>query len=199
VARPRELAAPAGLLELIGVLEAVEGLRQRRRGSARSVVTSESDLDPASVQLLALTWWPAGVAALAVAWLLPEEHGGHRRRVGWVLAGTAVTGGGIALRQWSIATLGRYFVGHVEVQPGQTVVSSGPYRWLRHPSYTGMWLEMTGVGLATANPLSTAMCATVPLIGIARRIGGEERALATLLPGYADYTNGRRRLIPFVW
>jgi protein-S-isoprenylcysteine O-methyltransferase Ste14 len=199
VARLRELAAPAGLLELIGVLEAVEGLRQRRRGSARSVVTSESDLDPASVRLLALTWWPAGVAALAAAWLLPDEHGGHRRRVGWVLAGTAVTGGGIALRQWSIATLGRYFVGHVEVQPGQTVVSSGPYRWLRHPSYTGMWLEMTGVGLATGNPLSTAMCATVPLIGIARRIGGEERALATLLPGYADYTNGRRRLVPFVW
>jgi len=53
-----------------------------------------------------------------------------------------VTGTGIALRQWAITTLGQCFVGHVLVQPGQAVVRSGPYRWLRHPSYAGHWLEM---------------------------------------------------------
>ncbi len=163
------------------------------------MVSSDSDLDPVSVQLLALTWWPAGLGALGAAWLLPPPGSGGGRRVGCVLAGMAVTGSGIALRQWSIATLGRYFVGHVQVQPGQTVVSAGPYRWLRHPSYAGMWLEMAGVGLATGNPLSMAIGATLPLIGITRRIAGEERELIARLPGYADFADGRARLVPFVW
>jgi hypothetical protein len=89
------------MLELVGLLEAAEIARQRRRGVDRSLVTAGSDRDPASVRLLALTWWPAG----------------------------------IALRQWAIATLGWCFVGHVLVLPGQTVIGTGPYRWLRHPSY----------------------------------------------------------------
>jgi protein-S-isoprenylcysteine O-methyltransferase Ste14 len=184
---------------LIGALEGVEIVRQRRRGSNRSLVSSESDLDPASTRLLALTWWPAGLGALAAAIWLPGLAVDDRRRISCVLAGAAVTGTGIAMRQWSIATLGDSFTGHVQVQPGQTVVSAGPYRWLRHPSYTGQWLEMIGVGLATGNALSAAICATVPLAGIARRITGEERELGALLPGYADYTAGKARLIPRVW
>jgi protein-S-isoprenylcysteine O-methyltransferase Ste14 len=40
---------------------------------------------------------------------------------------------GIALRQWAIHTLGQFFVGPVQVQSAQTVISTGPYRWLRHP------------------------------------------------------------------
>jgi protein-S-isoprenylcysteine O-methyltransferase Ste14 len=199
VTRRRYLAVPAGLLELTGVLEGVEILRQRRRGSTRSLVSAESDLDPAATRLLALTWWPAGLGALAAASWLPGLAVAERRRARWLLAGSTVTGVGIAVRQWSIATLGRSFTGHVQVQADQTVVSTGPYRWLRHPSYAGQWLEMVGVGIATGNALSTAICLTVPLIGITRRIAGEERALAALLPGYADYVHGRRRLIPFVW
>jgi isoprenylcysteine carboxyl methyltransferase (ICMT) family protein YpbQ len=45
-----------------------------------------------------------------------------------MVGGVAVTAAGIALRQWAITSLGQFFVGHVLVQPGQTVVSSGPYR-----------------------------------------------------------------------
>jgi protein-S-isoprenylcysteine O-methyltransferase Ste14 len=199
VTRLRDLAVPAGLLELIGGLEGIEILRQRRHGSNRSLVSADSDLDPASTRLLALTWWPAGLGALAVAIWLPGLAVSDRRRGRCVLAGIAVTGAGVAVRQWSIATLGRSFTGHVQVQAGQTVVSTGPYRWLRHPAYAGQWLEMIGVGLATGNALGAAICAAVPLTGIVRRISAEERALATLLPGYADYTKGKPRLVPFVW
>ncbi len=162
-------------------------------------MTSESDLDPASVRLLALTWWPAGLGALAVAAGVRGLDVGDRRRVWWRLGGLLVSTAGITLRVWSIGTLGDYFVGHVQIQPGQIVVSAGPYRWLRHPSYTGMWLEMTGVGLCTGNVASAALCATVPLTGIVRRIAGEERALSAGLPGYDDYLQGRSRLVPFVW
>jgi protein-S-isoprenylcysteine O-methyltransferase Ste14 len=162
-------------------------------------VASSADRDPVSVRLLALTWWPAGLAALAAAAGLPRLDLGQNWQRPCLVAGAAVTGGGIAVRQWAIATLGPFFVGHVLVQPGQTVISSGPYRWLRHPSYAGLWLEMIGVGLATGNVVSAADCALVPLIGITARIAGEERELTVSLPGYRDYVHGKPRLVPFVW
>ncbi len=187
------------MLELAGILEGVDLLRQLRRGVNRRLVTSSSDRDPASAQLIALTWWPAGIAALAEAAWLPRLDAGQRWARPCLAAGVAVTGTGIALRQWAIHTLGRYFVGHVLVQPGQTVISTGPYRWLRHPSYAGQWLEMTGIGLATGNVASIATCVLVPLIGITARIKGEERELTASLPGYRDYIQGRPRLIPHIW
>jgi isoprenylcysteine carboxyl methyltransferase (ICMT) family protein len=107
------------------------------------------------------------------------------------VAGVAVTGTGIALRQWAVTTVGRFFVGHVLVQPGQTVVSVGPHRWLRHPSYAGQWLEMIGIGLGTGNVVSMATCVLLPLIGITARIAGEERELTASLPGYRDYIPGQ--------
>jgi protein-S-isoprenylcysteine O-methyltransferase len=195
----RRLLLLAGMLYLVGTLEGVEVLRQRRRGLTRSLVTSSSDRDPASVRLLALTWWPAGIVALATAASLPQfgtdQRWTRRCRVG----GLAVAGLGVALRQWAITTLGPFFVGHVLVQPGQTVVGSGPYRWLRHPSYTGQWLEMIGIGLATGNVLSMATCTLLPLVGITARIEGEERELTTALSGYGDYIRGRSRLVPLIW
>jgi protein-S-isoprenylcysteine O-methyltransferase Ste14 len=177
----------------------MEVLRQRRHGITRSLVTSSSDLDPASVRLLALTWWPAGIAELAEAVYLPRLAIGHRWSGDCLVGGVVVTGLGIALRRWAISTLGQFFVGHVLVQPGQTVVSTGPYRWLRHPSYAGQWLEMIGIGLGTGNGLSMATGVLVPLIGITARITGEERELAARLPGYCEYLRGRSRLVPHIW
>ena len=52
-------------------------------------------------------------------------------------AGVVVMWLGLALRVWAIAALGRSFRSTVEVEPGQPVVSTGPYRWIRHPSYAG--------------------------------------------------------------
>jgi protein-S-isoprenylcysteine O-methyltransferase Ste14 len=195
----RRLLLPAVLWYLVGALEGVQVLRERRLGTSRSLVTSHADRDPASVRLLTVTWWPAGAAALAQAALLTRVDTRERRHKPSLVAGIVVTGTGIALRQWAIATLGRYFVGHVVVQPGQTVVRSGPYRWLRHPSYLGLWLEMIGVGLATGSAASVAICAGVPLIGIAARIKGEERELAADLPGYREYIQDRPRLVPYIW
>ena len=64
--------------------------------------------------------------------------------------GIALMLAGIAIRQWSIAVLGRFFSGVIGVQEGQKVVESGPYRLVRHPSYSGALLIMVGIGLAFA-------------------------------------------------
>ena len=58
---------------------------------------------------------------------------------------------------------------------------------------------MVGVGLATSNILSLVTSALVPLVGITRRITGEERELTENLPGYRVYIEGKARLVPGIW
>ena len=107
---------------------------------------------------------------------------------------------GLALRVWAIATLREIFRTTVEVEPGQTVVSTGPYRWVRHPSYTGLLLIVAGFGLAAGDWLSLAVCVALPLPALAWRIHVEEAELNRVLGrAYATYQSHTARLIPRLW
>jgi hypothetical protein len=76
----------------------------------------------------------------------------------------------------------------------------GRSRVLRHPSYTGLLLAMTGVGLASANWASLISMTVLALAGILWRIHAEERALlATLGDPYRAYAAQHKRLVPLVW
>ena len=115
-------------------------------------------------------------------------------------AGVIVMWAGLAIRVWAVAALGRAFRTTVEVDPGQAVVSSGPYRWVRHPSYSGLLLIVTGFGLATGNWLALAICAVLPLPALLRRIHVEEAELARVLGDrYRAYQAQTKRLIPGIW
>ena len=116
------------------------------------------------------------------------------------VAGLALMCAGIAIRQWAVVTLGRFFTIDVRVQPGQTVVDSGPYHWVRHPSYTGLILTFLGFGLALGNWAALAVAFVVPTAGLVYRIHFEERALLEGLgEPYRRFAAGRRRLFPGVW
>ena len=116
------------------------------------------------------------------------------------VAGLALMCAGIAIRQWAVVTLGRFFTIDVRVQPGQTVVDSGPYHWVRHPSYTGLILTFLGFGLALVNWAALAVAFLVPTAGLVYRIHFEEHALLeTLGEPYRRFAAGRRRLFPGVW
>jgi protein-S-isoprenylcysteine O-methyltransferase len=119
----------------------------------------------------------------------------------WLLfAGLVLMGAGIAFRQWAVAVLGRFFTVDVRVQPGQTVVERGPYRWLRHPSYTGLIATFVGIGLALDNWAALAVVAVVPTAGLVFRIHFEERALLDSLgEPYRRFAAGRPRLFPGIW
>ena len=52
---------------------------------------------------------------------------------------------GLATRFWAVAALGGAFRTTVEVDPDQAVVTTGPYRWIRHPSYAGLLLIVAGL------------------------------------------------------
>ena len=107
---------------------------------------------------------------------------------------------GIALRQWAVWVLGPFFTVVVRVSDEQPVIDHGPYRWVRHPSYTGLLLTLLGVGTAMENWLSLIALTVLPALGLAVRIRVEERALhAALGEPYAAYAAGRRRLVPGIW
>ena len=107
---------------------------------------------------------------------------------------------GLAVRAWAVAALGGAFRTTVEVDAGQAVVTTGPYRWIRHPSYTGLLLVIAGFGLALGSWLSLAACLVLPLPAILRRIRVEEAELDRVLgDAYRTYKTTTKRLIPRLW
>lgn len=107
---------------------------------------------------------------------------------------------GIALRWWSVHALGRYFTFRVMTSADQPVVMTGPYRFLRHPSYLGLLLVFGGLGLAYGNWLSLVALVLTSLADLVNRIRVEESALSEALgSAYPSYAATRKRVLPFVW
>lgn len=108
---------------------------------------------------------------------------------------------GLVLRGWSFRALGgRYFNFAIMVSPGQSVVTSGPYRLLRHPGHAGFLLICMGFGLTSANWVALAVSTLLPLALLVWRIRVEENALfAVLGDRYRSYASGHRRLVPLIW
>jgi len=104
---------------------------------------------------------------------------------------------GVAFRWYAIRTLGAYFTRDVAVAADQRVMQSGPYRLIRHPSYTGTFITMLGVGVATSNWLSLLSLLVCVLAGHLYRVRIEERALAqTIGQPYLEYMRRTKRFIP---
>jgi len=107
---------------------------------------------------------------------------------------------GIALRAWSIASLGRFFQYRIEVQAGHRVITNGPYRYVRHPSYSGVELILIGIGLASGDVVGLLAATLLGLAGLTVRIWAEERQLRGALgEEYERFAAGRKRLVPGLW
>ncbi len=148
-------------------------------------------------------WWVIGsvwgsvAIGMWVALLFPETAIRSGRTLVFIL-GLFLMLAGMALRWYSIRILGASFTCEVSTRPGQEVIQAGPYRWVRHPSYTGGLVTVLGVLVCCLNWLSFAAL-IVALLGYANRIRIEERALARDLgEPYRDYMRRTKRLIPFL-
>ena len=145
--------------------------------------------------------------ASLVAAVIAAEALGRDGRLPWpggrawpAAAGIALIIAGIGLRAWSIATLGRFFQYQITIQPGHQVVTSGPYRHLRHPAYTAIALILAGIALACDDVWSLAAAAALGGAGLAVRIRAEERQLTQALGAeYQQFAAGRKRLVPGLW
>ena len=107
---------------------------------------------------------------------------------------------GLALRLWAILHLGKYFTVDVGIQPGHRVIQDGPYRFVRHPSYSGALIALAGIGCLTFNWLGLALILICTSLAYALRIPVEEKAmLAQFGSEYEKYAARTKRLIPGIY
>lgn len=116
------------------------------------------------------------------------------------IAGVVVAGAGLAIRGWALRTLGRFFTMPITIAPDHRIVRGGPYRWIRHPSYTGGFLTALGLALA----LGTIAGLVVTFVSLTAvyvyRIQREEAALvARFGEEYRRYASETYRMLPILY
>ncbi|HET7678920.1 MAG TPA: isoprenylcysteine carboxylmethyltransferase family protein [Xanthobacteraceae bacterium] len=116
------------------------------------------------------------MVALHSAWLLGLWWFGHARPVDPLLLGVFILLQ--AGRLWVIASLGRRWTTRIIVPPGAPLVASGPYRWLKHPNYLIVALEVAVVPLALGLPVFAAVFTLLNACILYLRIRAENAALA---------------------
>ena len=115
-------------------------------------------------------------------------------------AGVVLFFAGLFLRWWAIITLGRFFTVDVVVEQDHEVVERGPFRVVRHPSYTGVLLAFLGWALTLRN-WAALLVVLLPILAVLiRRMNVEEEALSQALgPRYTDYMSRTKRLVPGIY
>lgn len=110
-------------------------------------------------------------ACAALAWLTPPP-------MALVATGTALFAAGYGLRRWAMRVLGRLFTYDIGIRQGHQLVREGPYRLIRHPSYTGYYLMALGLALMAPGPWWALGLMAAVTAFFALRIPAEERMLA---------------------
>jgi protein-S-isoprenylcysteine O-methyltransferase Ste14 len=167
------------------------GYRQRRAPGGAT------NRDAGSRWWVIASVWATVAAGIGLAFGF-QDAAINTGRTEFFVAGLVLMIAGMALRWYSIRVLGASFTLEVATRPGQVIVQSGPYRRIRHPSYTGALLTLVGILLCCANFASLAAI-VLALVGYGVRIRVEERALVTDLGSpYREYMRRTKRLIPFL-
>jgi protein-S-isoprenylcysteine O-methyltransferase len=117
-----------------------------------------------------------------------------------VLLADALLLAGIMLRIWAVVHLGKLFTVDVGIQQGHRVVEDGPYRFVRHPSYAGSLIALTGMACLTFNWLGFLVILVCSLAAYSIRISAEEKMLfLSLGEDYHRYAERTKRLIPGIF
>jgi protein-S-isoprenylcysteine O-methyltransferase Ste14 len=155
--------------------------------------------DRGSLNLIAVLWWSGIATDFSLSLLLPQAAIPWKR-TSLFFVGICLMLLGITLRWYSAALLGKYFTFDVAIQSGQVLVEVGPYRYIRHPSYSGALLTLLGFGLALGNWAGLAANLSCMGFAYAYRIAVEEAALASALGEvYKQYMRRTWRLVPFLF
>ena len=155
--------------------------------------------DHGSLALLGLLGWSGVLGDFACAFRLPEAALPWARPEIYAL-GVLMMLAGIALRGYAMALLGRYFTYDVAVQNDQPVIETGPYRYVRHPSYSGALLTFVGLALALGNWAGLALLVSCVSVAYSYRITVEEAELvAAFGDPYRHYMRRTWRLVPFLF
>lgn len=117
--------------------------------------------------------------------------------LGW--AGLVLFATGIGLQAASMRALGTSFTVRLGVEPQQRLVTSGPYRLVRHPAYLSYIVSVTGIGLALSSLIALAVAALMVPFLLWRTRAEERMLLAEFGEEYREYVRRSRRLVPWVY
>ena len=164
----------------------------RKRGAASSWEAAATDRNSTRLVIGAYV----ALAAMSLV-LTSPGHIATDSTLAWIATGLGTVG--LALRAWAMQHLGSYYSRTLHTQPDQPVVDDGPYRWIRHPGYTGSILVWAGSRLAL-NWVAAAITLAVLLVVYAYRMSAEEELLTDEIgQPYRDYQAHTWKLIPPIW
>jgi protein-S-isoprenylcysteine O-methyltransferase Ste14 len=113
--------------------------------------------------------------------------------------GTVLTAAGLLFAAWARVHLGGNWSGNVTVKEGHTLITGGPYSWVRHPIYSGMTAVLFGTALAIGTARAFTGAALI-LLGFVIKLQVEEARMRETFPAeYDDYCRHTARLIPGVY
>jgi protein-S-isoprenylcysteine O-methyltransferase len=96
----------------------------------------------------------------------------------FAVAGVVLFAAGLIIRWWAIVTLGRFFTVDVTIEKDHELVERGPFRFVRHPSYTGVLLAFVGFALTLRNWAAILVVLVPIFVAFVRRMNVEEEALS---------------------
>ena len=132
--------------------------------------------------------------AFVRAWSFPQNW-----QVPLFIVGVLMVFLGSLLRRYCWRTLGDYFTGDVKARSDQPVIRSGPYRFVRHPSYTAAMMMFVGIGLSLGSWVSLVLITIATIAAYGYRVAVEERALVGAIgEPYRVYMKERKRFIPYI-
>ena len=160
--------------------------RTRSRESRRAAFYNRTPVLIGVAMLVAPQWLPA---ALTHRFLTGPEP---------PALGTALVFVGLAFALWARWHLGRNWSSAVVVKEGHSLIRSGPYRFVRHPIYSGMVLALFATALAIGEARGFIGAGLI-LFGFVIKLWAEEERMRETFPEYDDYARRTARLIPGVF
>ena len=114
--------------------------------------------------------------------------------------GIVIAGVGLGVRSWALRTLGRFFTMPITIAADHRIVRDGPYRWIRHPSYTGGFLTALGLAITIGSVFGVVLTFLACTAVYVYRIRLEEAALVSRFgEEYRAYAATTSRLLPKVY
>jgi protein-S-isoprenylcysteine O-methyltransferase Ste14 len=154
--------------------------------------------DSGSIRVMLGGMWVALILAYPLAFYRPSMFP-RSAQLPLFVVGVSMILLGSLLRRYCFSTLGEYFTGDVRARADQPVIRSGPYRLVRHPSYTAGMMMFIGIGLALGNWISLGLLTITTIATYAYRVKVEEHALVEAIgEPYRTYMKERKRFIPYI-
>ncbi len=118
----------------------------------------------------------------------------------WMVIGAFLLVAGTTFRLYAINILGKYFSSTVQIKNDHKIITAGPYKFLRHPSYTGAYIAMLGSAVFLNSIIGTLIFGIGMLFVYRLRIIAEEQTLIqNFKDDYLNYSKRTYKMFPLVW